>query len=124
MALRRALIVDDSESSRLLVQQALDREGFSTVAARDGAEAIEILERDDQYEIIVLDLMMPEVDGYGVIDHLRAGDGFPKCLQKILVVTATPGLIQAERLGDPLCEVLAKPFSTEVLLQRLPIARK
>ncbi len=121
MPVRRALIVDDSEASRLLVQQALVREGYSTVAARDGAEAIEILKQDDQYDVIALDLVMPEIDGYGVIEHLRNGNGFPRCLQKILIVTATPGLIQLERLPDPVCEVLPKPFSTEVLIQRLTI---
>lgn len=116
---KRALVVDDNEATRLLVQAALMREGFQTDSARDGAEAIQILERDKSYELIVLDLMMPRVDGYGVIEYLRSGDGFPTSLRKILLVTASPNLIDVNRLPKEICEVLFKPFTGEVLLSHV-----
>lgn len=116
---KRALVVDDNEATRLLVQAALKREGFQTDSARDGAEAIQILERDKSYELIVLDLMMPRVDGYGVIEYLRSGDGFPTSLRKILLVTASPNLIDVNRLPKEICEVLFKPFTGDVLLSHV-----
>jgi len=113
---KRALVVDDNESTRLLVEAALKRDGFSTDTACDGAEAIRILDIDDGYDLIVLDLMMPEVDGYGVLDYLRQGAGFPQKLRKVIVITASPGLIQSDRLPTGLCEVILKPFTGERLL--------
>jgi CheY-like chemotaxis protein len=112
---KRALIVDDNESTRLLVDALLRRDGFETILARDGAEAIRILDLDDSYELLVLDLMMPEVDGYGVLDYLREGRGFPQSLRKIILITASPSLIENDRLPE-FCEVLTKPFTGERLL--------
>ncbi len=118
MSERRALVVDDNEATRLLVQDLLVREGFVTETARNGAEAIERLDEDDRYELIVLDLMMPLVDGYGVLDFLREGGSYPETLRKILIVTASPGLIEDARLLDGLCEVLPKPFTGDGFLAR------
>lgn len=116
---KRALVVDDNEATRLLIQVALRRDGFQTDSAKDGAEAIQILDRNDEYELIVLDLMMPNVDGYGVIDYLQSGEGFPASLRKILLVTASPNLVDDSRLPQEMCEVLLKPFSGEVLLEHV-----
>ena len=112
---RRALVVDDNESTRILVEAVLRRQGYETDTACDGAEAIRILDLDDGYELIVLDLMMPQVDGYGVIQYLREVRGFPERLRKIIIVTASPSLIDNRRLPD-CCEVLVKPFTGERLL--------
>ena len=115
---RRALVVDDNESTRILVEAILRRQGYETESACDGAEAIRILDLDDGYELIVLALMMPQVDGYGVIEYLReVRGGFPKHLRKIIVVTASPSLIDNRRLPE-CCEVLVKPFTGERLLSR------
>lgn len=113
---KRALIVDDNESTRILVEAALRRQGFETDTAGDGAEAIRILDLDDGYDLIVLDLMMPEIDGYGVLDYLRDAHGFPQQLRKIIVITASPSLVDSRRIPSKLCEVLAKPFSGDRLL--------
>ncbi len=113
------MVVDDNEATRLLVQAALRREGFQTDSARDGAEAIQLLGRYDGYELIVLDLMMPNVDGYGVLEYLGSGEGFPPSLRKILLVTASPHLIDGARLPKEICEVLFKPFSGELLIEHV-----
>lgn len=115
---RRALVVDDHETTRLLVEAVLKKEGYLTDSAKDGAEAIQILESAPGFELIVLDLMMPRVDGYGVIEYLQSG-GFPSPLRKILLVTASPNLVDEARLPQGICEVLLKPFTGEVLLERV-----
>jgi DNA-binding response OmpR family regulator len=57
------LIVDDTESMRMLVKSYLGQEGFRVLAAGDGREAL-FLARDEKPDLILLDLMMPEMDGY------------------------------------------------------------
>ena len=65
----RVLVADDETSIRTLVSKVLKRAGFEPVEAFDGQDAIEHLDRE-QYDVLVLDLMMPRVDGFGVVEHL------------------------------------------------------
>ena len=71
--MNRILVVDDDPHIRQVVQFALDKEGFSTVEARDGAEALErfAVEKPD---LIVLDITMPELDGTEVCRRIRQTD--------------------------------------------------
>ena len=70
---RRVLVVDDDVSIRVLVSRVLSRAAYEVEVARDGAEAIEMLARN-HYSAIVLDLMMPRVDGVGVVKYLTEHD--------------------------------------------------
>src|SRR5437762_3313848 len=70
----RVLVVDDEAAIRALVAKIIERVGFLVDTARDGREAIEKLQAAE-YEVLVIDLMMPNVDGYGVIDFLRERGG-------------------------------------------------
>src|SRR5687767_13553878 len=82
---RRALVVDDDASIRILVSRILSRRGFTVDAVRDGAEAIEKLVEHD-YALVTLDLMMPRIDGFGVMKYLTAYQ--PETLSKVIVMTA------------------------------------
>src|SRR6476659_8954330 len=68
----RILVVDDEPAIRALVARIAQRAGFDVDVARDGAEAIAKLDDAARFDVVILDLMMPIVDGYGVIDHVRA----------------------------------------------------
>jgi CheY-like chemotaxis protein len=102
----RILVVDDDETIRHLVVNILERAGFDTVEAFDGQDAIEHLDHDD-VDGVVLDLMMPRVDGFGVVDHLAATR--PEMVKKTVMLTAYPQRAVRERVHH-LCRVLAKPF--------------
>jgi CheY-like chemotaxis protein len=65
----RILVVDDDDAIRTMVERILRRERFEVDSARDGFEAIEKLARSD-YGTVLLDLMMPRVDGHGVLQYL------------------------------------------------------
>jgi PAS domain S-box-containing protein len=81
----RALIVDDDEACRQLLRQALEKDGWTVMEARDGREGLERV-AEARPDLIILDLMMPEVDGFRFADELsrdRAAHPIP-----ILVVTA------------------------------------
>jgi PAS domain S-box-containing protein len=81
----RALVVDDDPDSRQLVRQALEGQGWSVTEAHDGRDGLECV-ADDRPDLIVLDLMMPEVDGFGFAEELGRHESWRTI--PILVVTA------------------------------------
>jgi len=68
--LTRILVADDDQSIRQLLGTVIRREGFEVDLVSDGADAIELLKTTD-YAVILLDLMMPRVDGFGVVEYLK-----------------------------------------------------
>ena len=108
----RVLVVDDDQSIRQLVCTIVQRERFPVDAAADGAEAIELLKRHS-YSIILLDLMMPRVDGFGVIDYLRHHLQHPKPI--VLVITAYADQRFKEVDSAVVSGVLRKPFEVAEL---------
>lgn len=113
----KILVVDDDDAIRALVERVLKREKFEVESARDGFEAIEKLSRGD-YATILLDLMMPRVDGHGVLRYLeRERPAEPK--PAVIVMTAN---LQgaADAIEDrPEYRVLAKPFDIRQLISHV-----
>ena len=99
-----ALIVEDDPQARELMKQLVEGDGFSVDLAADGVEAIDHLTRRD-YDVIVLDIVLPKISGTGVMDHLRTTN--PAALQKIIVVTGVD-LKDIQRLY-PVCHAVGKP---------------
>ena len=108
----RVLIADDEEAIRTLVSRVLRRAGFHTVLATDGRDAIEKLDGGG-FDALLLDLMMPRVDGFGVIEHIIATQ--PAMMERTVVMTAFPKAAAKERLSH-LCCILAKPFDMDELV--------
>ena len=108
----RVLVVDDEDAIRALVSRLLRREGLEIVQAADGREAIDKLDAE-RFDAVVLDLMMPRVDGFGVIEHLIDTD--PRMVEKVVVTTAYPKAAAKERLHH-LCCILSKPFDVDELV--------
>lgn len=110
----RVLVVDDDDAIRALVARVFQRRGFDVETATDGVEAVAALDAAD-YDLMLLDLMMPRVDGIGVIEHLtKRNDGRP--LPAIVVMTAaTPDILK--RLDrTAVTSVITKPFELTDLL--------
>src|SRR5215467_5506325 len=91
----KVLIVDDDEEIRTLLQDMLLEEGFHVDTARDGQEALELLERESGW-IILLDIMMPNIDGREVIRRLQANQALREH-NKVALMSAGGRLAQ-ERL--------------------------
>lgn len=104
-------MVDDEPAIRALVAKIVERAGYPVDTARDGADAIERLEATD-YAVIVLDLMMPNVDGFGLIDHLRSRGG-PR--PAIIVVSAGDSAALRRLDGAMVHSIVRKPFDIDVL---------
>jgi CheY-like chemotaxis protein len=103
----RVLIVDDDPSIRQLVGTIVRRERLTVDTASDGAEAIALLEKN-VYSVILLDLMMPRVDGFGVIDYLK--EHTPARKPVVLVVTAYADQTFKKVDAGIVAGVLRKPF--------------
>lgn len=107
----RVLVVDDEPAIRALVAKIVDRAGLPVDTARDGAEAIAMMERMP-YSVIVVDLMMPVVDGFGVIDHVRKMRG-PR--PAVIVASATDSAVLRQLDGSVVHSIVRKPFEIDVL---------
>ncbi|HZU79783.1 MAG TPA: response regulator [Acidimicrobiales bacterium] len=68
----RLLVIDDTDDIRLLLHAVLKRAGFEVTEAANGGEALEILRRDTGFDAIVLDIQMPDMDGWEVLARIRA----------------------------------------------------
>jgi two-component system, OmpR family, alkaline phosphatase synthesis response regulator PhoP len=111
---RPILVVDDDRKIVALVRAYLEREGFTVYTAYDGREALRLARAEDP-ALIVLDLMLPEVDGFEVMRLLRAETDVP-----VLMLTARSSLperiIGLEKGAD---DYLPKPFSPAELVVRV-----
>ncbi len=111
----RLLVVEDEEAMAEALRAGLEAEGFAVDVAFDGQEALWYA-GEVSYDAIVLDLMLPKVNGFVVCRTLRERDDWTP----ILMLTAKDGhLDEAEGLDTGADDYLAKPFSFVVLLARL-----
>ncbi|HYO77133.1 MAG TPA: response regulator [Thermoanaerobaculia bacterium] len=113
------LLADDNDATCTLITALLQSE-FVVDVVTDGAEAIEKL-KSREYSAILLDLLMPLVDGYAVLDYLT--EHRPDTLSHVLVVTASLSSAQMKRVREyDICCVISKPFDVETLQTAVRLA--
>ena len=108
------LVIDDEERIRHLVRMYLEREGYEVDEAGDGREALEKIQKRD-YSLLIVDLMMPEIDGWKVCRDVREKSDIP-----IIMLTARGeefDRVLGFELGAD--DYLVKPFSTKELVARV-----
>jgi two-component system, OmpR family, response regulator MprA len=111
----RILVVDDDPAITSVLRRGLSYEGFLVDTASSGREGLSIA-RDRPPELIVLDIMMPDLDGFEVLKRIRAAD--PK--MPVLMLTARDAPIdQVEGLESGADDYVVKPFTFDVLLARI-----
>ena len=108
----RILVVDDDQSIRQLVCTIMQREKFTVDSAADGQEAIDLL-KEHSYSVILLDLMMPRVSGFEVIEFIRNHPQIAKPI--VLVITAYADQTFKEVDAAIVAGVLRKPFEVAEL---------
>ena len=110
------LIVDDEARIRKLVKDFLAKEGYKTLEAEDGEKALKIYEENNkEINLILLDVMMPKLDGWSVLRQIRQTSKIP-----VIMLTARAEE-QDELFGFELGvdEYITKPFSPKVLVARI-----
>lgn len=110
------LVVDDEERMRKIIKDFLVAKGYSILEAEDGEKALEVFEENkNKITLILLDVMMPKLDGWSVLRQIRQESKVP-----IMMLTAR-GEEQDELFGFELGvdEYIAKPFSPKILVARV-----
>ena len=112
---RKILIVDDEERMRKLVRDFLVKKNFAVVEAADGSEALDLFFADSEISLVILDVMMPKLDGFACAKEIRAYSKVP-----IIMLTAK-GQERDELQGFEIGvdEYISKPFSPKVLVARV-----
>lgn len=116
----KILIADDEARMRALVRDYMRMKGFQVLEAENGAEALAIFEREPDIALVLLDVMMPELDGFETLKELRRISEVP-----VLMLTARSeerDELQGFSLGAD--EYIAKPFSPKVLMARVEAVLK
>lgn len=111
----KILVVDDESRMRKLVRDFLERAGFQVLEAGDGMDALDVFYDNQDIGLIILDVMMPKMDGWEVCREIRKESKVP-----IIMLTAR-GEEQDELNGFELGvdEYISKPFSPKILVARV-----
>lgn len=109
------LVADDDELLRNLVKEVLEEEGFTVFAAANGEEAINLFWKHSEIALIILDVMMPEIDGMEVLEEIRERSDVP-----ILMLTALgDSASELSCLKSGASDFVSKPFHYEILVERV-----
>jgi HAMP domain-containing protein/CheY-like chemotaxis protein/signal transduction histidine kinase len=115
---KQVLLVDDDSRNIFALSSVLERRGMQVVAATTGREAISLLEANPDIAIVLMDIMMPEMDGYETIQTIRSN----KAWHRLPIVALTAKAMKGDRektLDSGASDYLAKPVNTEQLLGTL-----
>lgn len=120
--MRKILIVDDEPNIVMSLEYIFKKENFKVFIARDGAEAIEIVENDIP-DIMILDIMMPNVDGFQVLKYLKSHEDLSEI--KVIFLSAknkTSDIELGLQLGAD--KYVSKPFSIKKLVKEVKLLLK
>jgi CheY-like chemotaxis protein len=115
---RKVLIVDDDVRNIFALSSVLERRGMSVLTAGTGREAIETVGSTSDLSIVLMDIMMPEMDGYETMQVIRQNPQF----RRLPIIALTAKAMKGDRekcLEAGASEYLAKPVNTEQLLSAL-----
>ena len=108
----KILVVDDESRMRKLIRDFLEREGYLILEAADGLEALDVFYEHKDISLIILDVMMPKLDGWGVCQEVRRISDIP-----IVMLTARSeerDELKGFEMGVD--EYVTKPFSPKILV--------
>jgi CheY-like chemotaxis protein len=117
---QKVLLVDDDARNIFALSSVLERRGMQVLTATTGREAISLLDSDPGVAIVLMDIMMPEMDGYQTMQVIRADPAF----RRLPIIALTAKAMKGDRekcLEAGASDYLAKPVNTEQLLSALRI---
>ncbi len=115
---RTVLLVDDDARNIFALSSVLERRGMRVLTATTGQEAIDLIESNADIAIVLMDIMMPEMDGYQTMEQIRNNPTF----RRLPIIALTAKAMKGDRekcLDAGASDYLAKPVNTEQLLSSL-----
>ena len=115
MSRNKILVADDESRMRKLIKDYLVREDYEVIEAENGEQALDMFYMDSEISLIILDVMMPKVDGFAVLKEIRETSSIP-----VLMLTAKGeenDVLNGFELGAD--EYINKPFSPKILMARV-----
>lgn len=113
--MHKIIVADDEALLRRLVCDFLEKSGFKTIQAADGAEAVELYTKNPDTALMIVDIMMPEIDGWEVCRKIRETSNVPI----ILLTARSEEFDQLMGFESGADEYVTKPFSPAVLVKRV-----
>ena len=113
----KILIADDEPNILLSLEFLMKKSGYEVFIARDGKEAMDILV-NNKISLVVLDIMMPEVDGYQICKYIK-GTNSLKHVKVVFISAKTKDIDVAKGLSLGADDYITKPFSTRFLMNRI-----
>jgi two-component system cell cycle response regulator len=114
------LVVDDNQINRMMLSRAVEKQGCQVTTAENGQQALALLhaEQAGPFDVILLDILMPELDGYQVLEQVK-GDGRLRHIPVIMIsaVDEMDSVIRCIEMGAT--DYLPKPFNPALLRARL-----
>jgi CheY-like chemotaxis protein len=117
---RKVLIVDDDMRNVFAISNLLEEQGMETIAARNGREALEKLDQNGDPDLILMDIMMPEMDGYEAIREIRENRG----KKKLPIIALTAKAMKGDRakcIEAGANDYLSKPVDFDKLMSLLRV---
>lgn len=115
---RKILVIDDDLAIRVLLQAVLRRMKFEVELAEDGAAGLEKLRRNGGFDLILLDLMMPKINGYEFIE--KVGAEYPDEKRPHIIVFTAAGKRGVEKIPPKtICNSILKPFDLEKFIEMI-----
>lgn len=115
--MKKILLVDDEPNIIMSLEYTFKKQNFAVFIARDGQEALDIL-KNEQPDLIILDIMMPNVDGYATIESVKMNEKLANC--KVIFLSAKnkeSDIEKGMKLGAD--AYMTKPFSIKKLVEQV-----
>lgn len=113
----KILVVDDDPYILMSLEFLMRKNGFDVMIARNGTETLELLEQHTP-DVVLLDIMMPDVDGYAICKHIKATPKHAQC--KVVFVSAKSKEADIQKGYDLGAELyITKPFSNKDLVNKI-----
>ena len=113
----KILIVDDENGIREVIKEYSINEGYNTLEAENGVECLDMLEKNNDIDVIILDIMMPKMDGYTTLKNLRKKYDIPV----IMLSARTEEFDKLQSFDLGVDDYVTKPFSPKELMARIKV---
>jgi len=113
------LVADDNKINRLLISKIFTKWGVTGDFVENGAEAVKKIEANRNYDVVLMDIHMPEMDGLTATKHLKNNPD--KYFQQLPIIALTASMLEGERsmIGDAGMDYILKPFDSKKLYEKL-----